>query len=170
MDVPPADLTRSITADAALPRRLARSFIGSMLRQPISIWLLVIGALLLILSAAVWAFSGDVFLLVVTACWLALVGLLLALTHRTVLTSARAAYPVGSTVGAGVGAQAFRISSALGASDIAFSALRSVQVHGDALVIRMKGSNVHAVLPRALFDDDDIALLAAATANHPRTD
>lgn len=170
MDVPPVDLTRTITPDAGLPRRLARAFVGFQLRQPMWIVLLSLAGVLVVGSVAVWALTGDAFGLLLTAVLAVFTALLLFLTHRSVLTSARAAYPVGSTVGAGVGDTAFRITSALGASDISYAGLRSVHVHGDALILRMKGSNVHAVMPRALFDEDGVARLRREATGTRRAD
>lgn len=67
--------------------------------------------------------------------------------------------PVGSTVRATVGAERMLLVTRRGASDLAYSSFRGMRVGRHALLLRVRDVSGIVAVPRALFDDADVALL-----------
>lgn len=158
-----SDRTRSMTADADLPRRLARSYLRWQLSRGWWIALFVLAAVLVLAALAVTILSRGATLLLLTGLWLVLIAAIPLSSYLLTLRSARRGYPAGSTIEARVGDDTLYLASALGTSEVRYAALRSVDERRDALIVRLTSAAGAALLiPSALFTEDDVARLRAA--------
>jgi hypothetical protein len=102
--------------------------------------------------------------LTTTAVWtmVAIAALIVASIVFTRASSRRAistATPSGSVVRVELGDEKITMVSKSGVSDVAYSTFRSVHVGRHAALLRLRGSSVVTVMPRALLNDADVALL-----------
>ncbi|MCC2029398.1 hypothetical protein KEC56_07685 [Microbacterium sp. YMB-B2] len=78
-----------------------------------------------------------------------------ASTRRAISTT----MPPGSVVRVEVGEESLKAVSKAGASEIRYATFRSVHVGRHAALLRLRGTSVVTVLPRAVLSDEDVALL-----------
>ncbi|MFJ6677691.1 hypothetical protein ACIQLK_01025 [Microbacterium sp. NPDC091382] len=152
---------RSLVVDEQLSPRLARGFLRWQLTRPSWIVLLAVTAGIVALSIALTLTGSD------GAAWLGLVMVILLTaaviaSWVAVRSSIHRAYPVGSEPTAALTADSLIATSALGTSEIRFTAFRRVDAAGDAVLLKV-GSRLGpvAVMPRALLSEADIAHLRA---------
>lgn len=152
---------RSLVVDEQLASRLARGFLRWQLTRPSWIVLMILTALIVVLSILLTLTGGD------GAAWIGIVMVILLsvvviVSWMAVHSSIHRAYPVGSAPTAALTADSLVATSALGTSEIRFSAFRRVDAAGDALLLKV-GSTLGpvAVMPRALLSEEDVAHLRA---------
>lgn len=159
--------SRTVTVDQDLIARMLRDTVIYVFTRPLALiaWsglgaaLIVMIATLLSL-AAVGADSGISAWMPVAA--LALMGFFAYATISAAKRSLITTMPPGSRVTATVGAQQLEIATAKGASGIDYSAFRQVRVGRDAVLLQVRGVSAVTPVPRALFDDEEIAHIKAA--------
>ncbi|WP_405374048.1 MULTISPECIES: hypothetical protein [unclassified Microbacterium] len=154
---------RSLAVDEGLASRLARAYLRWQIVRPAAIILFALIGLFIV-TGVVLTVSGDRAAALPAVLLSAAVVVIVALWYFGTRASVRQAYPVGSVPTASVTADSLISTTALGSTELRFSALRAVDVAGDAVILRV-GPRVAgvAILPRALFTDDDIARLRSAT-------
>jgi hypothetical protein len=161
--MPPAP--RTVIVDETQLRGMGRDAAFVSLTRPTAIvmWLALLGALILsILNLSARAASGPE--AVGTAAWLpaAIIGIVIfavVMTHATTRRALRAAMPAGTTVAVSVQSDALHIRSGDRRSRIDYRAFQSLRAGRDAVVLKLRDEAVLTALPRALFSDDDLAML-----------
>lgn len=156
---------RSLVVDEQLASRLARGFLRWQLTRPSWIVLMTATALIVILSVFLTATGSEGAAWVGIAMVVVLCGAVIA-SWIAVRSSILRAYPVGFVATATLTAEGMRATSALGTSDIRYTAFRRVDAAGDALLLKV-GSPLGpvAVMPRALLSDADITHLRSTTSH-----
>lgn len=150
---------QTYTVPASLTGTLSREYIGWVVRRPswIALWAVQIVAVVVVFAVGVE--SGDWFpLFVVIVAASAAAGVLLAaftLTRRSI----RLSYPQGFSASAAVGEDALFSATAIGSATLTYRGIRAVHATRHGVILQMRGSGAAAIAPRALFTDDDMALL-----------
>jgi len=157
------DGTRSLAVTDDLVRDMTRDVTTVLLRtrQTLVVWCALAVAVLaaLVLVAAGAADVSHVPFVVAVP----LLGLALVLgVRRSVRRALAVLLAPGTTVSARVTADALHTRVALGSSQTAWTAYRDLRVRGSAAVLRLRGSAAFAVLPSALFTDDDLQAMRDA--------
>ncbi|CAL4860959.1 hypothetical protein [Microbacterium sp. MM2322] len=155
---------RSLVVDEQLASRLARGFLRWQLTQPSWIVLMSLTAVIVALSVVLTLTGSEGAAWVGVALVVILSGAVIA-SWVAVRSSILRAYPIGSVATATLTDDALHATSALGTSEIRFTAFRRVDAAGDALLLKV-GSRLGpvAVMPRALLSEPDIARLRAISS------
>ena len=155
---------RSLVVDEQLASRLARGFLRWQLTRPSWIALMGFTALVVALSVFLTVTGSEGAAWVGIAMVVILCGAVIA-SWVAVRSSILRAYPVGFVATANLTAEGLQATSALGTSDIRYTAFRRVDAAGDALLLKV-GSSIGpvAVMPRSLLSDADITHLRSITS------
>jgi len=155
--------TRTITADAGMPARLARAYIRWQIGRGWWIALWVIAALAVVASIVLAVLTRDLTLVLLCGLWLLLITVIPLISYVTTRSAVARSYPAGSAVEVEVGGESLRTSSALGTSEVRYGAFRRVDVTRELVIMAMgaRGAGA-AVFPRELFSDAAVAHLQHA--------
>ncbi|KHK98041.1 hypothetical protein LK09_09480 [Microbacterium mangrovi] len=162
----PIDATEAVTITADLQRAMVRD----VLRITLGSWpWIILGALtgmLVVFMLLTGIFAADVPSFFFAGGLLIAAILFVLLLRSSVGKSIRSAYPVGATASAFLTDDSVTSSSALGVSEIRFTAFREVVATDETLVLKMavRSSGVGA-LPRAVLSDGAVARLQQEVAN-----
>ena len=161
------NLTRSVTVDQDLIGRMLRDTVIYVFTRPLALvaWVALTTALIVMIAslvslAAMGADSGISAWMPVGV--LAMMGFFAYTTISAAKRSLRTTMPPGSRVTATVGETKIEIASAKGSSRIDYSAFRQMRVGRDAVLLQVRGVSAVTPVPRALFDDEEIAHIRAA--------
>lgn len=147
---------QSLTITPELHRLLRRDAVRALFLRPRNLLLPVLVTSLALLwlassPAAVTGVSAATVLVVLAALMLA--------QRRQVTRVIDGAFPPGSVATGQVREDGLVLGGATGTSVIAYSAIRTAEVHGTVLLLRQRLGNVRLVHPALLFEEDDLAEL-----------
>jgi hypothetical protein len=153
---------RSLVVDEPLLRRIAANASWYTLTRPwaIVMWAVLAAALVVsIRNTVVAGADADVLTAWLPVAVAALGAYAVWLTTASTRRAVRAAMPAESTVWGELLDDRLRVGVGRRTSEIPFSTFRSVHARRDAVLLRLHGASAVTALPRALFTDEDIALL-----------
>ena len=161
-----ADARPTMIADERLAGRLARAYLRTL--RPWVIFASVItlaaaGLGVLLASAAdpdpIAVGLTVAGLTLVVVCWV-LFAVTAAMAHR----ATRAAYPAGQPYAIRLTPDGIESNSAMGRTELTYSAISRVTVTGDAVLLRLRNvAGGAAILPREALTDEEVARLEVHT-------
>lgn len=154
-------MSRTLTIDTSMIRRLARALLWHRFRDPAFLGLVV----LMMVGYAWWSASRGLSWSSVAAMTVGVGVLYLAVTYAALRRALRAQWTVGGHVCAGIDRDGrFTIQLPLAASTLAPAEIESVHTAGGCRIIKLRTRAVHIALPMELLDDADVELLQSGAS------
>ena len=159
--------THEFVVDAAYQRTLIRAIFGSTFRPVF--WIAIC---LVAVSSGLLAISGNTTLVTFFVAWVLTMAILFGVRYwRTRMTLLRA-FPVGTVMRSGFGAEQFVMSNGNDTSRLAYSGFDRAERRGDLVWVRRFHMPRRVVYAGALFSDAELARLRApdppSSADSPR--